>query len=284
MLEFLFGRKKTCKKTRPRKVRKCRRARKYNVPGSTCNKRPRKDCKSDKSCSWTTYSGCSMRKGRKPRTRADNANLTQEIIARALAAAREVAARGGSAEEQAEAAAAMAADACAQAGIPFETTQAIAALVAREVAKMGGGNVARAVEVANENVEQAQSSWNIWGRTMDFLRNIGTTTGLIEPPSAFSFGRHRRMGFGYSGCAAQNSNSQIVRDVLGNPENTSNKGMGFGKKRRTSRKTRKSRKIPAKLMKLCRKYKIKTTKKVGKRRVPKSMTLIKRQLKSKMKR
>jgi hypothetical protein len=211
---------------------------------------------------------------------ADVKDLTQEIIARALAAARAVAARGGSAQEQAEAAAAMAADACAEAGVSFETTRAIAALVAREVAKMGGGNMSEAIETANENVEQTQSAWDIWGATKNFLRRIGTSTGLIEPPGEFSFGRRRRMGFGYSGCAAQNSDSQIVRDVLGNPENTSTKGMAFGKKR----KSRKTRKIPAKLAKMCRKYKIKTTKKVGKRRVPKSITVIKRQLKNKMKR
>ena len=225
-----------------------------------------------------------MRKGRKLKNMADVKDLTQEIIARALAAARAVAARGGSAQEQAEAAAAMAADACAEAGVSFETTRAIAALVAKEVAKMGGGNISDAIETSNENVEQTQGSWDIWGMTKNFLRRIGTSTGLIEPPGEFSFGRRRRMGFGYSGCAAQNSDSQIVRDVLGNPENTSNKGMAFGKKRKSSRKTRKSRKIPAKLAKMCRKYKIKTTKKVGKRRVPKSITVIKRQLKNKMKR
>jgi uncharacterized FlgJ-related protein len=58
----------------------------------------------------------------------------------------------------------------------------------------------------------------------------------------------------------------------------------FGKKRRRSvKKGKKSRKPPARLIKLCKKYRIKVTKKVGKKRIYKSVTVIKKQLKRKMK-
>ena len=54
-----------------------------------------------------------------------------------------------------------------------------------------------------------------------------------------------------------------------------------GTKRRGTRKG--GRKPPAGLRKMCRKYKVKCTKKVGRRRVYKSLTVIKRQLRRKMK-
>jgi hypothetical protein len=60
----------------------------------------------------------------------------------------------------------------------------------------------------------------------------------------------------------------------------------FGKKRKTKRsvkKGKKSRKPPARLIKLCKKYKIKCTKKVGKKRIYKSVTVLKKQLRRKMK-
>lgn len=62
---------------------------------------------------------------------------------------------------------------------------------------------------------------------------------------------------------------------------------GFGKKRRTRRSTRKttrrsrrksgSKRPPAKLLRLCRRYKVKATKKVGRRRLYKSVAVLKRQ-------
>jgi hypothetical protein len=56
----------------------------------------------------------------------------------------------------------------------------------------------------------------------------------------------------------------------------------FGKKKRkTVKKT--VRKPPARLIKMCKKYRIKVTKKVGKKRVYKSVTVLKKQLKKKMK-
>ena len=58
---------------------------------------------------------------------------------------------------------------------------------------------------------------------------------------------------------------------------------GFGRKKRSSKNVRKHKKPPARLIKMCKRYGIKCTKKVGKRRVYKSLTVIKRQLKRKMK-
>jgi len=55
----------------------------------------------------------------------------------------------------------------------------------------------------------------------------------------------------------------------------------FGKKKRKSR-SKKVRKPPAKLLKMCKRFKIKCTKKVGKRRVYKSASVLKKQLKQKM--
>ncbi len=57
----------------------------------------------------------------------------------------------------------------------------------------------------------------------------------------------------------------------------------FGKKKRSSRKPRKASKPPAALLRKCRKFKIKTTKKVGKSRVYRSASLLKKLLKKKMK-
>ena len=56
---------------------------------------------------------------------------------------------------------------------------------------------------------------------------------------------------------------------------------GFGKRRKN--KTKQSQKPPARLIKMCRKHKIKCTRKVGHRRVYKSITVLKRQLHKKMK-
>jgi len=58
----------------------------------------------------------------------------------------------------------------------------------------------------------------------------------------------------------------------------------FGRRRRhyKRRKTRKTSKIPAKIRKLCKRLKIKTTKKVGGRRVRKSLKVLMKQIKQKM--
>jgi len=61
-------------------------------------------------------------------------------------------------------------------------------------------------------------------------------------------------------------------------------GFLFGKKKKKhSVKKGKGRKPPARLIKLCKKYRIKVTKKVGKKRVYKSVTVLKKQLKRKIK-
>lgn len=61
---------------------------------------------------------------------------------------------------------------------------------------------------------------------------------------------------------------------------------GFGKRRRKSRKvkkTRKVKKIPKKIIRLCKKLKIKTTVKRGSKRVYKKLSVLKKQIKMKMK-
>jgi hypothetical protein len=58
--------------------------------------------------------------------------------------------------------------------------------------------------------------------------------------------------------------------------------LNFGKKKRKSRSKKGSRKPPAKILKACKRFKIKCTKKVGKRRVYKSVATLKKQLKRKM--
>ena len=62
---------------------------------------------------------------------------------------------------------------------------------------------------------------------------------------------------------------------------------GFGRRKtrkRTNKKgSKKGRKPPARLIKMCKRYGVKSTKKVGKRRVYKSKTVLKRQLKRKIK-
>jgi len=57
----------------------------------------------------------------------------------------------------------------------------------------------------------------------------------------------------------------------------------FGRRKRRTVKRKGSRKPPARLIKMCRKYKIKCTKKVGKRRVYKKIRVLKKQLKRKVK-
>jgi hypothetical protein len=57
----------------------------------------------------------------------------------------------------------------------------------------------------------------------------------------------------------------------------------FGRRKRRTVKRKSIKKPPTRLIKMCRKYKIKCTKKVGKRRVYKSVTVLKKQLKRKLK-
>jgi hypothetical protein len=81
------------------------------------------------------------------------------------------------------------------------------------------------------------------------------------------FGKRRRaMMFGAGSCGAKPMNS-------------------FGRRRKGVRKSvRKAhKKPPARLMKMCRKHKIKCTKKVGKHRVYKSVAVLKKQLRKRMK-
>lgn len=57
----------------------------------------------------------------------------------------------------------------------------------------------------------------------------------------------------------------------------------FGKKKKNKRSPGKVRKPPANLLHSCRKYRIKVTRKVGKRRVYKSISVLKKQLRRKQK-
>ena len=55
----------------------------------------------------------------------------------------------------------------------------------------------------------------------------------------------------------------------------------FGKKKKKS--VRKVKRPPARLIKMCKKYRIKVTKRVGKKKIYKSVTVLKRLLKNKKK-
>jgi len=57
----------------------------------------------------------------------------------------------------------------------------------------------------------------------------------------------------------------------------------FGRRKRRTTKRKGSKKPPARLIKMCKRYKIKCTKKVGKRRVYKKVSVLKKQLKRKLK-
>jgi hypothetical protein len=58
----------------------------------------------------------------------------------------------------------------------------------------------------------------------------------------------------------------------------------FGRKtRRSRRKTKGKKKIPAKIRRQCKRLKIKMTRKVGKRRVPKTLKQLKKQIARKLK-
>jgi hypothetical protein len=59
-------------------------------------------------------------------------------------------------------------------------------------------------------------------------------------------------------------------------------GFLFGRRRKRTVKRKGSKKPPARLIKMCKRYRIKCTKKVGKRRVYKKVSVLKKQLKRKM--
>ena len=57
----------------------------------------------------------------------------------------------------------------------------------------------------------------------------------------------------------------------------------FGRKKRSVKKKKGIKKPPARLIKMCRRYRIKVTRKVGRKKVYKSVTVLKKLLKKKMK-
>jgi len=59
-------------------------------------------------------------------------------------------------------------------------------------------------------------------------------------------------------------------------------GFLFGRRRKRTVKRKGSKKPPSRLIKMCKRYRIKCTKKVGKRRVYKKVSVLKKQLKRKM--
>jgi hypothetical protein len=61
MFDFLFGKKRTCKR-KPTRRRRCG-SKRYNVAGSPCNKLKQKQCKSKKGCSYVRRRGCRRSKG-----------------------------------------------------------------------------------------------------------------------------------------------------------------------------------------------------------------------------
>jgi hypothetical protein len=106
---------------------------------------------------------------------------------------------------------------------------------------------------------------------------FGNTCGAMKQPmmGVPSFGRRRMYSFGNT-CGS----GPMKQQMMGVPS--------FGKKKRSSRRkgTRKgksARKPPASLLRRCKKYHIKTTKKSGKRRVYRKISLLKKLLNKKLK-
>jgi hypothetical protein len=109
---------------------------------------------------------------------------------------------------------------------------------------------------------------------------FGNTCGVMKQPmmGVPSFGRRRMYSFG-------NTCGVMKQPMMGVPS--------FGKKKRSSRQvthhrkgTRKgksARKPPASLLRRCKKYRIKTTKKSGKRRVYRKVSVLKKLLNKKLK-
>ncbi len=100
-----------------------------------------------------------------------------------------------------------------------------------------------------------------------------------------AFGR-RYFGFGADSCGSKYPQFGKKKKVSSYEEDTEEGENEFGKRRRLSfgkKKKKKTKRIPKALRKVCAYYKIKTTRKVGKRRVQRSVKVLKKLVKAKMK-
>jgi hypothetical protein len=225
----------------PKPKRKVRKVKRYNVSGSVCNKKKKKSCKSDKRCSWTKRRGCSMRKGPKGNSLKAIADL---IANESLNYAKQIAAVGGTVEEQSLGAASRAEYICQGYNIDPEL---------------------------------------VTGVVMSFIRRKGNSFGgVIDDFFGFFKQEPKRQ---MKNCR-MNDHCTLNCDIYPDAEtmnrmvsNCNKNRPSFGKKR----KSKKSSRSP-KLLRLCKKYKIKMTYKLGKKRFNKPVSLLKKQLKRKMKR
>jgi len=156
----LFGLRK--KRRCDRRKKSCRRPRRYNVPGSPCNKLKRKTCRSKSDCSYVKRRGCRRAKGFAKLVASGSVPVVNAQVAEAGAdAAAAAAAVGAPIADQALAAAAAAADAAAAnvasvgGTVKEETTAAIeaAAVAAEQVVDAAGADPAQAAEIVNVAIQ-----------------------------------------------------------------------------------------------------------------------------------
>lgn len=297
MFEFLFG-------------KKC-----IKIPRSKRDKR--KKCKGKKKCAVRSRRRSDLRK---------KCTSPRRI-------SKKVKARGGSATEQAEAAAAVAAQAAETRGASPAEVVEVATQTALETARNSGASpmeVREAVRVAIENAggafdyDSASEYDDIlaFGQRSSFCSKCGyrgTRFGSecsVLPKTPGGCTQHSVNGrfpcyLTKSGCrkrtdkqsrqliyVVRNTRSRAVREVLQEelkprvvvnkrvPVSSPNEYLpiideldfgksGFGKRRKKS-----NRKV---ILRMCKKYKIRCTKKVGKHRVYRSVQVLKRELAKKMK-
>uniref|UniRef100_A0A6C0B0A0 Uncharacterized protein n=1 Tax=viral metagenome TaxID=1070528 RepID=A0A6C0B0A0_9ZZZZ len=231
LLSSLFGKKK--RKACDRRKKSCRRPRRYNVPGSPCNKLKRKTCKSTTGCRYVKKRGCRRAKGFAKIVAMGVVPAVNEQVEQAGAAAAAAAADAGAPiADQAMAAAAAAADVAAEnviavGGSPAAAHDAAieaAGVAAQEVLVEAGASPEQAVaalENAVAAVEAAPppppppppppkarpiSATNL--PYMDELAQRLKARGVVE------FGRRRRRyGFGSSKCSTLPRTGNMDQDI-----------------------------------------------------------------------
>jgi hypothetical protein len=107
-------------------------------------------------------------------------------------------------------------------------------------------------------------------------------SGVIPSISNFYNKAKKKIGACFSKnppASCRTNSSPYIGNYNGQPLMSPPYNYEFGKKRKGCKSTKK---LSAKIRNLCRRLKIKTTKKVGKRRVCKPMKLIMKQIKKKM--
>ena len=153
--------------------------------------------------------------------------------------------------------------------------------------KKGSGYLPSPDDLANEFGRRTLFGRSYFGRYPMF----GKKKRVTPPPEMGGdneFGRYVRYGRRRTsfGSKAHPSKCRIAYNKCKAAKKAA-KASSFGRhRRRHHRRHRRKglgRKPPARVRKMCRKYKIKCTREVGRRRVYKSLTVLKRQLRRKMK-